>query len=85
MWLITVDKEDKSKEHEKVVGSRALPPKKERSEQQRNPKTEDKTPRDIHEEMDAKKGSQCQCGSLHSDADTIRQDRQSVDELKIGR
>lgn len=27
--------------------------------------------------------NQCQCGSPHSDADEIRQDRRSVDELKI--
>lgn len=32
-----------------------------------------------------RRGSQCQCGSPLSDADKIRQDRQSVDELKIGR
>lgn len=32
-----------------------------------------------------RRGSQCQCGSPLSDADKIRPDRQSVDELKIGR
>lgn len=32
-----------------------------------------------------RRGSQCQCGSPLSDADKIRQDRQSEDELKIGR
>lgn len=47
--------------------------------------TGDKTACDIYEEMDAKEESHtCQCGSLHSNVDKNRQDRQSVDELKIG-